>query len=174
MFLVSVFRPYLVVLPIPLSHLYHVDKGLCFLISPDWRIQPCNCRVGTFIGHWIIAVYNKLVKTQINTKSAHCLQAKFVRAISREPIAQSSQSLLYSTRLDLPQGLVASICLISLHIPVTKNQHQNSFLAHCAVDFSRSNSSIISIFTVFDSPGSTAGPGGFNLFNFFTYHCSQN
>ena len=124
--------------------------------------------------NFIIAVYNKLVKTQINTKSAHCLQVKFVIAISREPIAQSSQSLLYSTRLDLPQGLVASICSISSHIPVPKNWHQNSFLAHCAVDFSRINSSIVSISFIFDLPRSTAGPGGFNLSNFFTYPCSQN
>ena len=62
--------------------------------------------------------YCCLHKTCQNTnkhKIGACLRAKIVRAISREPIAQSSRSLLQSTRLYFPQGLVPSVSLI-LHI----------------------------------------------------------
>ena len=68
----------------------------------------------------LFAVYNKLVKTQINTKLAH---------------------------------FTSEIC--ESHIPKT-------------------DSSIISISSVFNSPRSTAEPGGFNLDNFFPYPYFQN
>ena len=92
-----------------------------------------------------------------------------MRAISQEPIAQSSRSLLQSTCLYLPQGLVPSVSLISSYIPFLQTRHQNPPLHYCAVNISRTHSSIIPISFAIDSPIFAAGPGALSFSNFFIY-----
>ena len=119
------------------SRLRHYD------CSPPITLHDHDGTTRTLVpDSFVIAVCEKLVKTQINTKSAQ-LTHEIVRAISREPVAQSSQTFLQSTRLHSLQGLVPSLSLISSHILFLQNRHQDPLLLHCAFDYSRTTVVIV-------------------------------
>ena len=96
-----------------------------------------------FLFFSIIAVCKKLVKTQINTKSAHW-GMKFATAIYWELLTQSSWSLLQRTHLPPPQGLVLSFPPISSHYLFQKTQPQNTCPLHSADNYSRTSVLILS------------------------------
>ena len=121
----------------------------------------------------LISYYCCLHKTCQNTnkhKIGTCLRAKIVRAISRKPITQSSRSFCNRLTYIHPSAWCPQFFYF-LHISISflQTRHQNPPFHYCAVNISRTHSSIVPISFAIDSPIFAAWPGALSLSNFFIY-----